>query len=55
MNSKAIKQIITSSPPPFAERLIQTFKNMIHTRVDGMELSKEKWTDLLPAVLKQIQ
>ena len=52
INSKNIKQIITSSPPPFAERLIQTLKNMIHTRLDGMELSKEKWIDLLPAVLK---
>ena len=28
-----IKQIITSTPPPFAERMVQTIKNMIHQRL----------------------
>ena len=43
LNLAKIKQIITSSPPPFAERMIQTIKNMTHTRLDGLEISKEKW------------
>ena len=29
LNLAKIKQIITSTPPPFAERIIQTIKNMI--------------------------
>ena len=53
LNQHKIKQIITSTPPPFAERLIQTIKNMIHTRLGGLELNKEKWIDILPAVLKK--
>ena len=28
-----IKQIITSTPPPFAERMVQSIKNMIHQRL----------------------
>jgi hypothetical protein len=52
LNSKNVKQIITSSPPPFVERVIQTLKNMIHTRVEGLEV--ERWVPLLPAVLKNI-
>ena len=53
LNLAKIKQIITSSPPPFAERMIQTIKNMIHTRLDGLEIDKEKWVDLLPSILKK--
>ena len=53
LNLAKIKQIITSTPPPFAERMIQTIKNMIHTRLGGLEMSKEKWVDLLPSVLKK--
>jgi hypothetical protein len=53
LNQHKIKQIITSTPPPFAERMVQTIKNMIHTRLGGLELSQEKWTDILPAVLKK--
>ena len=53
LNQNKIKQIITSTPPPFAERMIQTIKNMIHTRLGGLELNKEKWIDILPAVLKK--
>ena len=51
LNSHKIKQIITTSPPPFAERMVQTLKNMIHTRLEGLELTKEKWTDMLKPVL----
>ena len=39
-NSKKVKQIITSSPPPFVELVIQTAKNMIHTRVEGLRVGK---------------
>jgi hypothetical protein len=53
LNTKGVKQIITSSPPPFAERMVQTLKNMIHVRLEGLDLSREKWVDLLPATLKK--
>jgi hypothetical protein len=53
INKYNIKQIITSSPPPFAERMVQTLKNMIHTRLEGLELDEEKWVDMLQPVLKK--
>ena len=53
INQHKIKQIITSSPPPFAERMVQTLKNAIHKRLEGLEINKEKWVDILPAVLKK--
>ena len=40
INSHNIKQIITSTPPPFAERAIQTLKRMIHQTIDGLEMDK---------------
>ena len=48
-----IKHVISSSPPPFSERAIQDIKNMIHTRLDGLDLKQEKWIDMLGPVLKQ--
>ena len=48
INSKNVKQIITSKPPPFVERVIQTLKNMIHMRVEG--LKAERWVELVPGV-----
>ena len=53
VNSHKIKQIITSSPPPFAERMVQTLKRMIHTRLEGLELDKEEWVERLPSVFKK--
>ena len=53
LNEHHIKQIITSTPPPFAERMVQTLKMMIHTRLEGLELDKEKWVDMLPPVMKK--
>ena len=53
LNQHKIKHIISSSPPPFSERAVQELKNMIHTRLDGLDLEKEKWVELLPAVLKK--
>ena len=53
LNQHKIKQIITSTPPPFAERMVQTIKNMIHTRLEGLEINKQEWINLLPAILKK--
>ena len=36
-NSHNIKQQITSTPPPFAERMVQNIENMIHARLEGLE------------------
>jgi hypothetical protein len=52
-NENNIKQIVTSTPPQFAERAIQTVKNMIHKRLDGLELSKEQWVDMLPSIINK--
>jgi len=51
INSKNVKQIITSKPPPFVERVIQTLKNMIHMRVEGLRV--EKWVELVPGVVRK--
>ena len=53
IHSHKIKSIITSTPPPFAERMVQTIKNMIHQRLEGLEVSKDKWIDMLPSVLNK--
>eukprot|EP00972_Heterocapsa_arctica_P062635 9236268-Heterocapsa_arctica.AAC.1 len=52
-NGKGINQIITSTPPHVAERAIQTIKNMIHKRLDGLELNKEQWVEILPSVINK--
>jgi len=54
LNQHKIKHIISSSPPPFGERAVQEIKNMIHKRLDGLDLQKEKWIDVLPSVLKKV-
>ena len=54
LNRNNIRQIIVSTKAPFAERAIQTIKNMIHARIDGLDLSVEKWVEMLPAILKSI-
>jgi len=53
LNKHNIKHIISTSPPPFSERAVQEIKNMIHTRLEGLELDKEKWVDILGPVLKK--
>lgn len=53
LNAHKIKHIISSSPPPFSERAVQEIKNMIHARLDGLDLNKEKWIDMLEPVLKK--
>ena len=52
LNQNKIKHIISSSPPPFSERAVQETKNMICARLEGFEIDKQNWTDILPAVLK---
>ena len=51
LNKHKIQHIFSSSPPPFSERAVQEIQNMIHTRLDGLEVSKEKWVDMLEPVL----
>ena len=49
VNTHKIKQIIVSTKAPFAERAVQTIKNIIHARIEGLDLSVEKWVEMLPA------
>ena len=53
LNGRGIKQIISSSPPPFVERAIQTLKHMIFKRLEGLTINVEKWHELVKAVLKK--
>ena len=53
LNSHNIKKITTSRHAPFAERAIQEFKNMVHARLEGLEIDKEKWIDLIQPILKK--
>ena len=53
LNQHKIKHIISNSPPPFSERAVQEIKNMIFARLEGLEINKQNWTDILPAVLKK--
>ena len=53
LNGRGIKQIITSSPPPFVERAIQTLKHMIYKRLEGLTINVEKWHELVKVVLKR--
>ena len=52
LNGNNIRQIIVSNKAHFAERAMQTIKNMIHARIEGLDLSVEKWVEMLPAILK---
>ena len=54
LNEHKIKQTIVSTKAPFAERAVQTIKDMIHTRTEGLDLPVEKWVGMLPAILKNI-
>jgi hypothetical protein len=50
LNNFAIHHIISSAPSGMAERAVKTFKDMIAKRVDGLDLDKERWIDLLEKV-----
>ena len=54
LNDKKIKHIISSAPPPFSERAVQEIKNMIHARLDGLEMEKENWVEIAPAFFLSI-
>ena len=53
LNQHKIKHIISNSPPPFSERGVQEIKNMIFTRLEGLEMDKQNWIQILPAVLRK--
>ena len=53
LNQHKINHIISNTPPPFSERAVQEIKNMIFARLEGLEIDKQNWTDVLPAVLKK--
>ena len=53
LNEHNIKQMIVITKAPFAERAAQTIKNMIHARIEGLDLSVEKWVEILPAILNK--
>ena len=52
LNEHKIRHIITSTPNGQAERTIKTIKDLIHTRITGLNLPNERWIDLLPKVVK---
>ena len=54
LNEHKINQIITTSPPPFAERMVQTIKNMIHIRLEGLEINKRKMGRYITSSFKEI-
>ena len=53
VNENNIKQIIVRTKAPFAERAVQTIKNMLQARIEGLDLTVEKWAKMLPAILKK--
>ena len=53
LNKYNIHHIISSAPSGMAERAVKTFKDMLGARINGLDLDKEKWIDLLPQVLYQ--
>ena len=52
LNEHKIRHIITSTPNGQAERTIKTIKDLIHTRITGLNLPNERWIDLLPKVVE---
>ena len=53
VNAYKVKQIITSAPAPFAERFILTLKDHINRRLQGLEIAKQEWVEILPKVLNK--
>jgi transposase InsO family protein len=53
LNQNKVKQIITSAPPPFAERFIASLKDAINKRLEGLEIEKQKWMEQLPKFLNK--
>jgi hypothetical protein len=53
MYEHRIKDMNSSTHAPFAERMVQTIKNMIHDQMRGLTIASEKWVEVLPKVLKK--
>ena len=53
LNEHKIRHVLTSTPNGQAERTIKTIKDMIHNRINGLNLPNERWIDLLSKVVKQ--
>ena len=53
MRQHNIHDMISSTPPPFAERMVQTVKNMVSDQRTGLKLAEQRWIDVLPRILKK--
>ena len=53
LNDNKIRQITVTTPTPFAERMVQTIKNMIYVRLEGLAMEKQEWVNLLPGILRK--
>ena len=48
-----IHDMISSTPPPFAERMVQTVKNMVTDQRKGLGIAEQNWIEILPRILKK--
>ena len=53
MRQHKIHDMISSTPPPFAERMVQTVKNMVNDQRRGLDIPEQRWIDILPRILKK--
>ena len=53
MRQHNIHDMISSTPPPFAERMVQTVKNMVNDQRRGLDIQEQRWIDILPRILKK--
>ena len=45
--------MISSTHAPFAERMVQTIKNMVYDQKRGLEIPQQRWIEVLPRILKK--
>ena len=48
-----IHDMISKTPPPFAERMVQTVKNMVNDQRRGLGIAEQNWIEILPRILKK--
>ena len=53
MRQHNIHDMISSTPPPFAERMVQTVKNMVNDQRRGLGIAEQNWIEILPRILKK--
>jgi hypothetical protein len=53
MRQYKIHDMISSTPPPFAERMVQTVKNMVTDQRKGLGIAEQNWIEILPRILKK--